>query len=142
MSKTENQKLGHYYLFLVQTSKHVNMVHKRKGHDNSRLSHLRTYLDVLDDASVDGLLEAGIGPAEVVAKVAGLAGGLAEVLVENGRVGHGLVGSGQENDLAVRGLGHRLHGLEVADLHGRSGREDIGGLAHELGRLDLCGEAS
>ena len=40
----------------------------------------------------------------------------------------GLVRSRQEYDLAVRGLGHRLHGFEVANLHGRGRGEDIGGL--------------
>jgi hypothetical protein len=41
---------------------------------------------------------------------------------------------GQENHLAVGGLGHGLHGLEVTDLHGRGGGEDIGG----LGKGDTC----
>lgn len=49
----------------------------------------------------------------------------------------GLVRSGEEDDLAVGGLGHRLHGLEVADLHRRRRGEDVGGLAHELRGLDL-----
>jgi hypothetical protein len=52
-------------------------------------------------------------------------------------LGDGLVGSGQEDDLAVGSLGHSLHGLEVSDLHGRSRAEDVGGLSHKLGGLDL-----
>lgn len=43
-----------------------------------------------------------------------------------------------EDDLRIRGLGHRLHRLELADLHGRRAGEDIGGLAHQLGSLDFC----
>ena len=50
---------------------------------------------------------------------------------------HSLIGSRQENNLAVGRLGHGLHGLEVPDLHGGRGGEDVGGLAHELGGLDL-----
>lgn len=50
---------------------------------------------------------------------------------------HSLVGSRQEDDLAVGGLGHGLHSFEVTDLHGGSGAQDVGGLAHQLGRLDL-----
>lgn len=46
--------------------------------------------------------------------------------------------SWHEDDLRVRGLGHRLHRLELADLHGRRAGEDIGGLAHQLGSLDFC----
>jgi hypothetical protein len=30
-----------------------------------------------------------------------------------------------------------LHSFEVTDLHGGSGAQDVGGLAHQLGRLDL-----
>lgn len=96
---------------------------------------LMTFLNVLNDAGVYSLLESGVRRAEIVRKV-GDARSLA-VLVEDGGVGHSLVGSGQEDDLAVGRLGHGLHGLEVADLHGGSGREDVGSLAHELGSLNL-----
>ena len=92
---------------------------------------------MLNDAGVYSLLKAGVRRAEIVSKV-GDARSLA-VLVEDGAVGHGLVGGGQEDDLAVGRLGHGLHGLEVADLHGGSGREDVGSLAHELGSLNLLG---
>ena len=45
--------------------------------------------------------------------------------------------SGQEDDLAVRALGHGLHSLQVADLHrGRRG-QDVSGLAHEFRGLDF-----
>lgn len=43
--------------------------------------------------------------------------------------------------LAVRRLGHCLHGLQISDLHGRSRRQDIGGLAHELGTLNFGARA-
>lgn len=92
---------------------------------------------MFDDAGVDGLLETGVDLAKVMAKLVTLDGRLGEVLVEDGGVGHGLVRRGQEDDLAVGGLGHRLHSLEVADLHSRSRREDVGGLTHKLGGLDL-----
>lgn len=42
-----------------------------------------------------------------------------------------------EDNLGVRGLGHSLHCLELADLHGRRTGEDIGGLTHQLGSLDF-----
>lgn len=51
--------------------------------------------------------------------------------------GHGLVRSRKEDNFAVGGLGHGLHSLEVSDLHGRGGAEDVGGLAHQLGGFDL-----
>ena len=83
-------------------------------------------LDVLDDVGVQGLLEIG---------VAAVGGALGE------GVGHGLGAdgrrAGQEDDLAVGRLGHSLHGLEITDLHGGGAAQDIGGLAHELGGLDL-----
>ncbi len=44
---------------------------------------------------------------------------------------------GHEDDLTIGGLGHCLHGLEIADLHRRCARQDIGRLAHEFGRLDF-----
>lgn len=43
----------------------------------------------------------------------------------------------QENDLRVRRLGHSLHGLEITDLHSRGAGKNIGGLTHQLGRLDF-----
>lgn len=48
----------------------------------------------------------------------------------------------QENDLRVRTLRHRLHGLKVSDLHSRSRTEDISSLPHQLRTLDLgtCGD--
>lgn len=81
--------------------------------------------------SIDGLTEPGavVGAARLAAVV--LSG---HSLVE---AGHRLVGGGQEDDLGVRRLGHGLHRLEVTDLHGGRGREDVGGLAHQLGALDL-----
>ena len=41
-------------------------------------------------------------------------------------------------DLGARGLGHLLQGLELPDLHGGGRGEDVGSLAHEPGRVDLC----
>lgn len=51
---------------------------------------------------------------------------------------HGATDARQEDDFGVCALGHCLHGLEVADLHGGGAGQDVGGLAHELGALDLC----
>lgn len=42
-----------------------------------------------------------------------------------------------EDDLGVRGLGHSLHCLKLADLHSGRAGEDISGLTHQLGSLDL-----
>ena len=56
-------------------------------------------------------------------------------VVERGA--HRWAGTGKEDDLAVGRLSHGLHGFEVADLHGRSGTEDVGGLTHQLGGFDL-----
>lgn len=97
-------------------------------------------LHLLNHPGVDGRLETVVLTCKFgkvrglasLADVGGLHGG-----VEGGGAGHGLVGGGQEDDLAVRRLGHCLHGLEVADLHGRGRRQNVGGLAHELGGLDL-----
>lgn len=44
---------------------------------------------------------------------------------------------GQEDDFAVCGLGHSLHSLQVSDLHSRRRAQDVGGLTHEFGALDL-----
>lgn len=45
--------------------------------------------------------------------------------------------SGQKDYFAIGALGHGLHSLQVTDLHrGRAG-QDISGLAHEFGGLDL-----
>lgn len=57
--------------------------------------------------------------------------------IKRGRARHGLVGGRQENDLAVRRLGHGLHRLEVTDLHGGRRRQNVGCLAHELGGFDF-----
>lgn len=94
---------------------------------------------------VDGPLHSGIEP---VAKVIG---GWAEIGVGSTAartlpVCHTLlklvleprVRGWHEDDFGVRGLGHSLHCLELADLHGRRAGEDIGGLTHQLGSLDFC----
>ena len=41
---------------------------------------------------------------------------------------HGLVDRRQEDNLAISCLSHGLHCLEITDLHGRGGREDVGSL--------------
>ena len=48
-----------------------------------------------------------------------------------------LIGGREEDDLAVGGLGHGLHSFEVSDLHGRSRRQDVGSLSHQLGGFDF-----
>ena len=85
-------------------------------------------LDVLNDAGIHRALEFVSALAFVVAVGECLRHGLGA----NGR------GARQEDDLAVCGFRHGLHGLEIPDLHGWSARQDIGGLAHKLGGLDLC----
>jgi hypothetical protein len=47
-----------------------------------------------------------------------------------------------EYDLAVRGLGHGLQRLELADLHRGGTRENVGGLTHEARRVHFgtCGD--
>lgn len=96
-------------------------------------------LHVLHDTSLDGLRETRVLTSKINVRRWCAGGGT--LLIGRGgdgiAHGHGLVGSRQEDDLAVGRLGHGLHGLEVADLHGRSGAENIGSLSHELGRLDL-----
>jgi hypothetical protein len=111
-----------------------------------RLSHQPLSLDVLNHLSLDGLVETVIGGGKVMSAAVALAEGvgaagagglLLEGGLEGGVAGHGLVGGRQEDDLGVGALGHGLHGLEVADLHGRRRGEDVGGLAHEFGGFDL-----
>ena len=58
--------------------------------------------------------------------------GLSELLL------HGLVRGGQENDLAVCRLRHRLHSLQVPDLHCGRRAQDVGRLAHQFRGLDFC----
>lgn len=88
---------------------------------------------------MQGLLEAIVRVAHVrlTAPRTMTAGSLAVAL----RLGHLLRqtarGAGHEDDLAAGTLGHGLHGLQVADLHGRGAGQDVGGLAHEFGGLDL-----
>lgn len=48
---------------------------------------------------------------------------------------HRLVGAWKENDFTVGGLGHGLHSLQIADLHGWSAAQDVGSLTHEFGRF-------
>lgn len=104
-------------------------------------------LDILHDTRIDCPLEPSV---RLISRVGGIAARVeshGRVLVPAGSFAHrirrgklllnSLVDGRQEDDLAVRGLGHRLHGLEVADLHGRRGRQNIGSLAHELGGLDF-----
>jgi len=55
---------------------------------------------------------------------------------------HRLVLRRQEDDLAVGGFGHRLHGFKVSDLHGRRAGQDVGGLAHEFCGFDLSTRAN
>jgi hypothetical protein len=45
---------------------------------------------------------------------------------------------GDKYDLASGGLRHLLQGLELTDLHGGWGSEDVGGLTHEPRGVDLC----
>lgn len=93
-------------------------------------------LDILDDPRIDRTLEPVIDVVAAARRVEHslpcgvLARALAGALGLEQLLRHGLVHRGQEDDLAVGGLGHGLHGLEVADLHGGCGGEDVGGLRH------------
>lgn len=88
------------------------------------------YLHVLNDMRVDGALEAVavatvlLGSAALhtqrVAACAGAvgAGSFACCVCLGERRLNGLVLRREEDDLGVGGLGHGLHGFQVADLHG------------------------
>lgn len=94
---------------------------------------------MLNNASVDGLLEILTSKVLHIASSAAAFTGVAG-FVGQGSVkcaSHVLSGTRQENDLAVGGLGHGLHGFEITDLHGGSRAEDVGSLAHQLGGFDL-----
>ena len=94
-------------------------------------------LDVLHHPGIYGLLEAvvGVSVKHVVCEAAGPFAGMICQL-RHGLL-HRLVRGRQEDNLAVGRLGHCLHGLEVSDLHGGCGAQDVGGLSHQLGRFDL-----
>ena len=113
---------------------------------HSRVSDNISNLNVLHNASVHGGLETGILLTSKVPKLGVLGTALARLVGGRASDGaahvHGLVGGGQEDDLAVGRLGHGLHGLEVADLHGGRGAQNVGGLAHQLGGFDLEGSTS
>lgn len=91
-------------------------------------------LDVLDDTSVDRALETIV---LVVVRSTVVAGALARIIRRSKLLLHRLVHSRQENNLAIGRLSHRLHSLEITDLHSRRRGQDIGSLAHQLGRFDL-----
>lgn len=112
-------------------------------HRLARFSLNRTGSDVFNNPSIDGLLETVVPTSKVAEVLGGRTSLLVRIVsagqggVELGRGGHRLVGGGQEDDLAVGTLSHGLHCLEVANLHGGGGREDIGGLSHQLGGFNL-----
>ena len=84
------------------------------------------HLDVLDNASIYGPLEAVIHITDFSSAI--IAGTLAGVVGCCQLLLDGLIHGRQKDDLAVSGLGHGLHCLEVADLHSRGRRKDIGSL--------------
>merc|ERR1719456_119753 len=97
-------------------------------------------LHVLHDASVYGVLEAAVAVELTVAGVLVAlvaARTFAYILRRLDVLPDAVAGPRHEDDLAVGRLGHGLHGLEVADLHGRRAGQDVGGLTHELGALDF-----
>ena len=97
--------------------------------------------DVLNNPGIHGLLEsiAGVTHERLAGAVRTWA--LAMVVCLRKLLLHGLVGSRQENDLAISSLGHCLHSLKISDLHGWCRRQNVGSLAHKLGGLDFsaCG---
>lgn len=94
------------------------------------------HLEVLDHASVHGTLEAIVNIAVGVGGPI-IARSLARIFGRSKLLLHRLVRGRQENDLAVGRLGHGLHCLEVADLHGRSRGQNVGRLAHQFGGFNL-----
>lgn len=101
-----------------------------------------TKLEIFHDASVHGLLETWV----LTSKIASIAGGAGATFTGLGEIAQcsihgscveGLAVARQKDDLAVGRLGHSLHSLEVADLHGWRRTQDVGGLAHQLGGFDL-----
>lgn len=97
------------------------------------------HLDVLLNAGVHSLLETWVLTSKVLLSAKVVATGLASFVGQGGIEGaaHALACTRQKDDLAVGGLGHRLHSLEVSDLHGRSRAQDVGSLSHEFGGFNL-----
>ena len=50
---------------------------------------------------------------------------------------HSLISSRQEDNLAISRLRHRLHSLQVPNLHSWRGAQNVGGLAHQFCGLDF-----
>lgn len=96
--------------------------------------------DILNNPGINRLLKAGISAAAPLVKsvVVLVSRPPSQRILELLGARHSLISSRQENNLAVRTLGHGLHRLQVANLHGRGGRQDISRLPHQLGSLDLC----
>lgn len=99
-------------------------------------------LNILDDPSIHRLLESIISVARewpsrrlgaLTLAVWSLAIGISlrELLLYRHRR------AWKEDNLAVRRLGHSLHSFEVSDLHSWSRAQNIGGLPHQLGALNL-----
>jgi len=104
-----------------------------------QVSFFRCGLHVLDDRRIDSALEALIamtilllGAGRVRQRVARRA-----VFALSERFLDSLVLCWEEDDLGVGSFSHLLHGLEVANLHGWSAAENVGGLSHQFGRLDF-----
>ncbi len=95
--------------------------------------------DILNDPRVHRLLEpiARIAPTRPLPRAPRMATRPLAKGIRLRKLGRHIGRPRQEDDLAVRRLRHRLHGLEVADLHRGRGAQDVGGLAHQLGGLDL-----
>lgn len=87
--------------------------------------------DVFNNTSLDNLIQ-----AIIMTGALGTAAAIHDRVLER-IAGHAVARAGHEDDLGVGRLGHGLHRLEVADLHGGSGAQNVGRLAHELGGLDL-----
>lgn len=118
-----------------RTSKHESTSATRALRNSKPVSS-----NIFHDACIQGLQVAGVLGCKV--ELTGLVAACLACPLRGGGGGvedgaHVLAGAGQEDDLAVGRLGHGLHGLEVTDLHGRCRAENVGGLSHQLGRVNL-----
>lgn len=98
-----------------------------------------TDLNVLNHPRIHRLLEPT--PGVLVKRMRGITLGASLAIIRISLLqslrADSLVIRGQEDDLAIRRLGHRLHSLEVSDLHRRRRAQDIRRLAHEFRGLDF-----
>jgi len=108
---------------------------------------IETHLDILNDPSVHRLLEPIIGITRkrllipirrfgtlpMATRPLTIRIGLLELLLHT----HRLIGRRQEDDLAIGGLGHGLHSLQIPNLHRGRRAQDVSRLPHQFGTFHL-----